>query len=82
MLALGGSLDVDVPAKEDLAGIDAALKAAGNRDYRIVELPGRNHLFQTAKTGLPAECAGIDETIAPHVLELIASWITQRFGPR
>ena len=82
VLALGGSLDTQVPAKEDLAGIDAALKAAGNRDYRVVELPGLNHLFQTSKTGLPAEYAGIDETIAPHVLELIASWINQRFGGR
>jgi uncharacterized protein len=82
VLALGGSLDTQVPAKEDLAGIDAALKAAGNRDYRVVELPGLNHLFQTAKTGLPTEYASIEETIAPAVLELIASWINQRFGAR
>jgi pimeloyl-ACP methyl ester carboxylesterase len=82
VLALNGSLDVQVPAKEDLAGIDTALKAAGNRDYRIVELPGLNHLFQTAKTGLPVEYASIDETIAPQVLELIASWINQRFAKR
>lgn len=80
VLALGGSLDTQVPAKEDLAGIDATLSAAGNRDYRVVELPGLNHLFQTAKTGLPAEYGSIDETIAPNVLELIASWINQRFG--
>lgn len=82
VLALGGSLDVQVPAHEDLAGIDAALKAAGNRDYQVVALPGLNHLFQTAKTGLPTEYTSIDETIAPHVLELIASWINQRFGAR
>ncbi len=82
VLALGGSLDTQVPAKEDLAGIDAALNAAGNRDFRVVELPGLNHLFQTAKTGLPSEYASIDETIAPKVLELIASWINQRFGGR
>lgn len=80
VLALGGSLDTQVPAAEDLAGIDAALKSAGNRDHRVVELPGLNHLFQTAKTGLPTEYASIDETIAPHVLEMITSWINQRFG--
>lgn len=82
VLALGGSLDVQVPAAEDLPGIEAALKAGGNRDYRVVELPGLNHLFQTAKTGLPTEYASIDETVSPPVLELIASWINQRFGAR
>jgi uncharacterized protein len=82
VLALGGSLDTQVPAKENLAGIDATLTAAGNRDVRVVEFPGLNHLFQTAKTGLPAEYASIDETIAPKVLELIGSWINQRFGSR
>ncbi|HEX8942631.1 MAG TPA: alpha/beta fold hydrolase [Gemmatimonadaceae bacterium] len=82
VLALGGSLDTQVPAHEDLAGIDTALKAAGNHDYRVVELPGLNHQFQPAKTGLPAEYASIDETVAPQVLDLIASWIKQRFGER
>jgi alpha/beta superfamily hydrolase len=82
VLALGGSLDIQVPAKEDLAGISASLKTAGNHDYSVMELPGLNHLFQTAKTGLPTEYASIDETIAPHVLELIGSWINQRFGAR
>jgi len=82
VLALGGSLDTQVPAKQDLAGIDAALKAAENRDYRVVEFPGLNHLFQTAKTGLPSEYAAIEGTIEPQVLEMIASWINERFGRR
>jgi uncharacterized protein len=79
VLALGGTLDVQVPAKENLPAIDAALKQAGNRDNRVVELPGLNHLFQTAKTGDPAEYAAIDETVSPQVLELVAAWINQRF---
>ena len=80
VLALGGTLDTQVPAKENLAGIDAALRAAGNTDYRIVELPNLNHLFQTATNGSPAEYATIEETVAPQVLDLIATWINQRFG--
>jgi len=40
VLALGGSLDTQVPGKENLAGIDTALLNGGNRDYRTVELPG------------------------------------------
>lgn len=79
-LALNGSLDVQVPAKENLAAIDSALRAAGNRDYRVMELPGLNHLFQPARTGAPAEYATIEETISPAALEAVASWIVQRFG--
>jgi uncharacterized protein len=80
VLALGGTLDLQVPAKENLSGIDSALKSAGNKDYRVVELPNLNHLFQTATTGAPSEYATIEETIAPQALELITSWINQRFG--
>ncbi|HKU54356.1 MAG TPA: alpha/beta fold hydrolase [Rhizomicrobium sp.] len=73
VLAINGSLDLQVPPKEDLAAIGAAL--AGNPDTTILELPGLNHLFQTSKTGSPAEYAQIDETIAPSVLALIGDWI-------
>jgi len=82
VLALNGTRDLQVPYKEDLAGVDAALKAAGNRDYTLVPLAGLNHLFQTATTGSPSEYAGIEETMAPVVLETIANWINQRFGTR
>jgi hypothetical protein len=78
-LALNGSLDVQVPPKENLAAIDSALRAAGNRDYRVQELPGLNHLFQTARTGSPGEYATIEETMSPAALEAVASWIVQRF---
>lgn len=79
-LALNGSLDLQVPAKPNLAAIDAALRAGGNRDFRTVELPGLNHLFQTARTGLLTEYGQIEETFAPAALEAVASWIVQRFG--
>jgi len=39
-----------------------------------------NHLFQTATTGAPSEYVTIDETISPQVLDLLASWITERFA--
>lgn len=82
VLALNGALDMQVPATADLAEIDAALKAAGNRDYRVMALPGLNHLFQTATTGSPGEYEKIEETIAPSVLELITTWITQHTTSR
>ena len=79
VLALGGSLDLQVPARENLAAIDTALRAGGNRDYRVEELPKLNHLFQTATTGAPTEYAAIDETVAPAALDTIATWINAHF---
>ena len=78
VLALDGSLDLQVPPKEDLAAIDTALKGAGNRNYEIKELPGLNHLFQPAKTGSPNEYATIEETFSPTALEIIADWINTK----
>ncbi|HEY1607561.1 MAG TPA: alpha/beta hydrolase [Allosphingosinicella sp.] len=78
VLAMGGSLDRQVPPVENLAAIRAALK--DNRDATIVELPGLNHLFQTAKTGAVGEYAEIEETVAPIALDLMAKWINARFG--
>ena len=80
VLALGGTLDLQVPPEEDLTAIDAALKEGGNRDYRVVRMPGLNHLFQTATTGAPSEYEKIEETVSPSALELIATWINQHFG--
>jgi fermentation-respiration switch protein FrsA (DUF1100 family) len=81
VLAVNGSLDLQVPPKEDLAAIGAALREGGNRDVRTVELPGLNHLFQTATTGAPAEYARIEETMSPALLNLVSAWILERFGP-
>jgi hypothetical protein len=44
-------------------------------------LPGLNHLFQTATTGLPTEYGAIDETLAPIALAAISDWITQHAAP-
>lgn len=75
LLALNGSLDLQVSAKQNLPMIEKALKKAGNKNYKIIELEGLNHLFQHAKTGALNEYAELEETIAPEVLEIIKDWI-------
>jgi hypothetical protein len=75
VLALSGEKDVQVSPKQNLPAIRKALEEAGNKHFEVVELPGLNHLFQTAKTGAPAEYAEIEETMSPVALEKIASWI-------
>lgn len=74
-LAFIGEKDLQVPAKENLAAIEAAFKAGGNKNVVVKELSHLNHLFQTAQTGSPAEYAKIEETFAPVALNLISDWI-------
>ena len=75
VLAINGELDLQVPPRQNLPAIAGALEAGGNRDYAVVKLPRLNHLFQTARTGSPAEYETITQTFAPAALEVIAEWI-------
>jgi hypothetical protein len=77
VLALNGSLDRQVPAKANLAAIASAL--ANNPDATEIELPGLNHLFQSAKTGAVGEYADIEQTIAPLALDTMTDWLAKRF---
>ncbi len=79
VLALGGSKDLWVEPRTNLAAIRAAL--AGDSDVTVVELPGLNHGFQTARTGAAAESDTLDETFAPSALNRIADWIVARTPP-
>jgi pimeloyl-ACP methyl ester carboxylesterase len=75
VLALNGSKDLQVLPDENLASIKKALEKGGNKNFEIKELPGLNHLFQTAETGSPAEYMKIHETISPIALQTIGDWI-------
>ncbi|MCX9082559.1 MAG: alpha/beta fold hydrolase [Candidatus Methanoperedens sp.] len=80
VLAIIGEKDLQVPPKENLKGIEEALIAGGNEHYTVKELPGLNHLFQTARTGSPAEYGTIEETISSVALDVIGEWIMQQTG--
>ncbi|MDI9394107.1 MAG: alpha/beta fold hydrolase [Euryarchaeota archaeon] len=80
VLAINGEKDLQVAPEDNLQAIEKALKAGGNRDYTVKELPGLNHLFQTAQTGSPSEYIKINETISPAALELIGEWISEHTG--
>lgn len=73
ILALNGSKDGQVPPEQNLPAIREATR--GNPDVTVVELPGLNHLFQTASTGAVGEYADIEETIAPVALDTMSAWI-------
>ncbi len=82
VLAVNGEKDLQVPCKENLAEIARALQAGGNRDFKTIEFPGLNHLFQPCKTGSLSEYATIETTIAPEVLKTIGDWVVEKTGPR
>ena len=75
VLALNGEKDLQVPPKENLSAIKAALEKGGNQQVTIVGFPGLNHLFQVCETGLPSEYGQIEQTFAPEALDTMSQWI-------
>lgn len=75
VLAIIGEKDLQVPPKENLPAIESALKRGGNNNYTVKELPGLNHLFQTAETASPLEYGKIEETMSPFALDTITEWL-------
>lgn len=78
VLALNGSKDFQVTAKENLEAIKNIFIENGNDHVKIVELENLNHLFQECETGALKEYSQIEQTISPTVLELITDWIKEQ----
>ena len=75
VLALNGDKDIQVISKQNLTGIEAALKKSRMKNYEIKELPGLNHLFQTCKKCTIQEYLELEETISPYALQIIGDWL-------
>jgi len=82
VLVLYGAKDLQVPPKENAPAVAGSLKAGGNQQVTLKVFPDLNHLFQHCQTGLPAEYARIEETLAPAVLKTIGDWILQQTAKR
>jgi len=76
VLALNGSKDFQVSAKENLVAIEKALSDGGNTAIETHELEGLNHLFQDSDTGDISEYQLIEQTMSPEVLRLITEWVS------
>ena len=77
VLALNGTLDLQVWHEQNLPEIEKALRAGGG-DATVKRYEGLNHLFQPAKTGSVMEYATIETTFDEGVLRDIAQWIHQK----
>lgn len=81
VLALNGSLDLQVLPKENLSAIETALRSGGNTDVTVRELRGLNHLFQEAKVGTVAEYGTLTQTVSPKALDEITNWLRAQLKP-
>ncbi|MEZ4455401.1 MAG: alpha/beta hydrolase [Gemmatimonadales bacterium] len=73
VLAVYGDRDRQAPPEPNIAALRAAW--VGHPGARIEVLPGLNHFFQHATTGMIDEVGRIEETFAPGVMDLVGSWI-------
>jgi pimeloyl-ACP methyl ester carboxylesterase len=74
MLALFGGLDRIVPPERNVRTMAAALKRAGNKDYKIRVFPGVGHDFQDATTGGRKDYL-LRKGYAPEFLNTITRWV-------
>jgi pimeloyl-ACP methyl ester carboxylesterase len=87
VLALFGELDNNILAEKNKAAWDAALKAAGNRDYTSLILPRANHGMFEAQIGGSAERPTL-QRLVPAYLATVHDWLAKRVrgleapGPR
>jgi hypothetical protein len=77
VLAVNGSLDLQVPAEENLAAIRKSLAKAEKEAVSIKTFEGLNHLFQSATTGSVDEYAEIEETFNEAAMKYVAEWINK-----
>ena len=74
VLALNGTLDMQVDPESNLGALRSGL--SGNPSNTVEAVEGVNHLFQHCRTGMTDEYRGIEETIAPEVLETLVAWFS------
>lgn len=75
VLALNGEKDIQVDPKVNLPAIEAALKKSKSSNYKTIELPGLNHLFQHCTKCTIQEYGELEETFSPEALKIIGDWI-------
>ncbi len=75
MLAINGTLDLQVPVSVNQKKLEELIKMAGNPKNETVVFEGLNHLLQKAEKGLISEYPEISTTIEQNVLDKILEWI-------
>lgn len=77
VLALNGEKDAQVDPKINLPAIEAALKKSKSKNFKTVEMPGLNHLFQHCSKCTIGEYGELEETFSPEALKIMSDWIKE-----
>jgi hypothetical protein len=80
VLALFGGKDLQVPAEPNRRAMEGVFAKSGLKDYRLVVMPGANHLYQEANTGSVSEYVRLKKEFLPGFLDLLTTWIGERAG--
>ncbi len=82
LLAIFGEKDVQVPPASNRPVLEALKKEGGKGNLTIAVIPGANHLFQNAQTGLPDEYATLKKEFSGEFLGTLIPWLAKQAGPR
>ena len=79
VLALFGAKDNNVDPVQGVEAYEKALKAAGNKFYRVETIPDANHMLYATQTGCARELMGQvqkgEPDFAPGTLTVLADWL-------
>lgn len=77
VLALNGEKDIQVAAAPNLEAIRKIMVGKMVKTFKVMSLPGLNHLFQRCNTCTAQEYAQLEETFSPDALNIISNWIRE-----
>ena len=63
--------------KENLESIKQLLDTGGNTRYKIVELPGLNHMFQRCKECTREEIPDLEDVFSEEALQIMGDWLRE-----
>jgi pimeloyl-ACP methyl ester carboxylesterase len=73
VLAFFGELDKNIDPVQGAKAYEEALRKAGNLDYRVITIPGVNHVMMSANTGCIGEEDGRE--FIPEYLVTLETWL-------
>ncbi|MDR1370442.1 MAG: alpha/beta fold hydrolase [Dysgonamonadaceae bacterium] len=72
-----GGKDLQVPAKENIAGLMNIIYENKKNNFSIVEIDGVNHLFQKAEKGMIGEYSNEENAVMnDEILDKLQDWLT------
>ncbi len=82
LLAVFGEKDVQVPPATNRPALEALKREHGHGNLTIAVIPGANHLFQDAESGLPGEYGRLRKEFSRGFLGTLIPWLAKHAGLR